>query len=202
MFRKISESIAGLLVANDIVSDENRDAYIYGLELLFPQIVFYIGILVISLFTKTILLSLLFIITYKALRQYTGVFHCKGAEVCLVVSILIYAILVSLFYFRSVMVDMVLIAASVMALIIIFRFSPIEDKNKPLDDIEKSKYRKLSIAITIMAVLSIIISFSLNLREIFYAVAWSLSADAVLILLTLRRCKNEENNIKDSGSNG
>ncbi len=41
MFRKLSESIANLLITNNIVADENRDAYIYGLELLFPQILFW-----------------------------------------------------------------------------------------------------------------------------------------------------------------
>lgn len=202
MFRKLSESIAGLLITNNIVSDENREAYIYGLELLFPQIIFYLGILVIAIFTKTILLSLLFLITYKVLRQYTGGYHCKSAEMCLVVSILIYIILLLLFYFNSEIIDMVLVIVSVIVSGIILRFSPIEDKNKPLDNLEKRKYRKLSIAITLVAVFFIIISFYLSFKPIFYALTWSISADAVLILLTLRRCKNEEDNIEGSSSNG
>lgn len=202
MFRKISENIAGMLVANDIVTDENRDAYIYGLELLIPQILFYIGLLIISLFTKTLLLSFLFVVTYKALRQYTGGFHCKSAEVCLIVSVLIYLILILLFYFHLKIVDMLMITASMTASVILFRFSPVEDKNKPLDNIEKTKYRNLSIIANIIAISLIIISFFLNLREIFYAVAWSLSADAVLILLTIRRCNNEEDNLKGGSSIG
>ncbi len=202
MFRKMSERIAGLLIANDIVSDENRDAYIYGLELLIPQILFYIGLLVISLFTKTLLLSLLFVVTYKVLRQYTGGFHCKSAEACLVVSVLIYLILLLLFNFRLAIVDMLLITVSITASVILFRFSPVEDKNKPLDDIEKIKYRRLSVIVTILAIFLIIISFFLNLRKIFYAVAWSLSADAVLILLTIRRCNNEEDDFEGSSNNG
>lgn len=202
MLRKLSESITRLLITNDIVSDENREAYIYGLELLFPQIIFYVGILVIAVFTNTILLSILFVITYKALRQYTGGYHCKSAEICLVVSVLIYLMLLFLFYFNSEIVDMSLITVSIISSIIIFRFSPIEDKNKPLDNIEKIKYRKLSVIVTIIAIFLVMISFFLNYREIFYAVAWSLSVDAVLILLTTRGCKNEENDIKDSGGNG
>lgn len=203
MFRKVSESIAGLLIANDIVSDENRDAYIYGLELLIPQILFYIGLLVISLFTKTLLLSLLFVVTYKVLRQYTGGFHCKSAEACLVVSVLIYLILLLLFYFHSTIVDMLLITASIIASAIIFRFSPIEDKNKLLDDIEKRKCRRLSIIVAITAISLTVISFFLNFKEIFYAIAWSLSADAVLILFTKRRRFNDEkDDFENSSSNG
>ncbi len=202
MFRKISENIAGMLVANDIVTDDNREAYIYGLELLIPQILFYIGLLVISLFTKTLLLSFLFVVTYKVLRQYTGGFHCKSAEVCLIVSVLIYLMLLLLFYSHSVIVDMVLTATSIISSVILFRFSPIEDKNKPLDDIEKGIYRNLSVIATIIAISLIIISFFLNLMEIFYAVAWSLSADAVLILLAIiRRCKNEEDDLEGSSNN-
>lgn len=202
MFRKLSESISNLLIANEIISDEKQDAYIYGLELLIPQIIFYLGILIIAIITKTIPLSLLFMISYKVLRQYTGGFHCKSAEVCLFVSILIYLMLLLLFYFNSVLIDIVLIIASIIASVILFRFSPIEDKNKPLDNDEKRKYRKLSILFAIIAILSVVISFSLNFKTIFYAVAWSLSADAVLILLALRRCKSEESYIEGSSSNG
>ena len=76
------------------------------------------------------------------------------------------------------------------------------DKNKPLDDIEKGIYRNLSVIATIIAISLIIISFFLNLMEIFYAVAWSLSADAVLILLAIiRRCKNEEDDLEGSSNN-
>ncbi len=202
MFRKLSESIANLLITNNIVADENREAYIYGLELLFPQILFYFGILVIAIFTKTILLSLLFVISYKVLRQYTGGFHCKRAEVCLVVSILMYLPLLWLFNLNLAIIDMVLIITSIIASIVIFWYSPIEDRNKPLDSTEKRVYRKLSIILTIIAIFAVLICFSLNIRVIFYAIAWSLSADAVLIILTLRRCKNEENDIKDSSGNG
>lgn len=202
MFRKLSESVANLLITNNIVVEGNREAYIYGLELLFPQILFYFGILVIAIFTKTILLSLLFVISYKVLRQYTGGFHCKSAEACLVVSILMYLPLLLLFKLNLDLVDMMLLVTSIIASIILFWFSPIEDGNKPLDSTEKSVYRKLSIILTIIAIFAILICFALSIRVIFYAVAWSLSADAVLIILTLRRCKNEENDIKDSGSNG
>lgn len=202
MFRKLSESVTDLLIINDIISDENQEAYIYGLELLIPQIIFYLGILVIAIFTKTILLSLLFVITYKVLRQYTGGFHCKSAEACLVVSILIYLPLLLLFNLNLALIDMVLVTASIIASVILFRFSPIEDKNKPLDSIEKRAYRRFSIVVIIIAIFAVLIFFLLNIRAIFYAVAWSLSVDAVLIILKIRRYKHEKNDIKGSSSNG
>lgn len=202
MFRKLSESVTALLIVNDIISDENQEAYIYGLELLIPQIIFYLGILVIAIFTKTILLSLLFVITYKVLRQYTGGFHCKSAEACLVVSILIYLPLLLLFNLNLVWIDMVPVTASIIASVILFRFSPIEDKNKPLDITEKRAYRRLSIILTIIAMFAVLISFYLNIMAIFYAVSWSLSVDAVLIILKTRRYKHEKIDIKGSSSNG
>lgn len=108
MFKILADESALLLISHKIIDEENRDAYTYGLELFFEKAFLYAIIFIIAIFTKTILFSIAFIVTYKALRQYTGGFHCKTAEMCLVISILIYLIALLIFLFKPRALELIL----------------------------------------------------------------------------------------------
>lgn len=95
MFKTLADESAHLLISHKIIDEENREAYTYGLELFFEKAFLYALISIIAILTNTLLFSIVFIVTYKALRQYTGGFHCKTAEMCLVISILIYLLVLS-----------------------------------------------------------------------------------------------------------
>lgn len=202
MLKKISESISESLVVSGIVSEENREAYIYGVELLFPQIIFYFVVLVVALITKTVVTSFVFVAMYKTLRQYTGGFHCKTAEKCLAVSVLIYMPIILLGSLSCPIVDAVMAVAALISSIILLVFSPIENENKPLDNGEKRKYKRIASIVTAIALLITIVTFLFSIKKIFYGVSWAISADAGLIILTLRRCKHEKDNTEGGSGNG
>lgn len=202
MFKRLADDVSLLLVTNNVIPSEHREFYIYGLELFFQKLALYFAILVIAVLTKTLLLSFVFVIAYTGLRRYTGGYHCKTAELCFIVSILIYLIMVLIYVFDIPQIETTLAITSLLSLPVILRFSPVESENNPLEDKEKEKYRKLSIIISLILTLAAAISFCLNLKVVFYSVAWSLSADAVLIILTLGRSSHEENNIEGDGNNG
>lgn len=202
MFKNLADDAAILLITHHIVSEEKREAYTYGFELLFEKLFFYGIILIIALLTKTLIFSVLFVFSYKMLRQYTGGFHCKTAEVCLVVSVLIYLLVLLLYMLNFDLAEFILSISAMVSLIIIFLFSPRESKNRPLENEEKKKYRTLSIIIATATAIIAVIFYRLNISLLFYSTSCSLTADAVLIILSLGRCKNEEDTVEGFGSNG
>lgn len=202
MFKNIADDAAIMLISHNIIAEEKREAYTYGFELFFEKIFFYGIVLTIALLTKTIVFSLLFMISYKMLRQYTGGFHCKTAEMCLAFSVLIYLIILLLYIAKSNKAEFVLAISSFVSVIIIFIFSPIESVNRPLETNEKKMYRRLSILISAIIALIAIVSYRLSIPALFYSTSCSLTADAVLILFALRRCKNERENVEGFGSDG
>lgn len=203
MFKNLADDAAILLITHHIVSEEKREAYTYGFELLFEKLFFYGIILIIALLTKTLIFSVLFVFSYKMLRQYTGGFHCKTAEVCLVVSVLIYLLVLLLYMLNFDLGEFILSISTMVSLIIIFLFSPRESENRPLESEEKRKYRTISIITAAVIAIIATISYRLNISLLFYSTSCSLTADAVLILLSLiRRCKNEEDSVEGFGSNG
>lgn len=135
MLKSIAEEVTVLMAANDIIKTEEIEAYTYGLELIIPKVILYAVILVVSLITDTFLMSVAFVILLMCLRRYSGGFHCKTAEICVIA----------------------------LSFILILEFA------------------------------ALIFEF----RTLSYLSACSLTANAVLILLSqIRRCKNEINNVE------
>lgn len=198
MLKELAEHISLKLVTSRIIKIENREFYTYGLELLISKLMFFLIVLILAMLTKMLLLSVIFIITYTLLRQYTGGFHCNTSEMCLLVSILLYLFLLFLVRIDFRQIEIFLFAFSLLSFIVIVVFSPIVSENNPITHREKVKYRIYSIIIAFLWLSAMTISFITKLDYVFYPTCWSLSADAVLILLTLRRCKNEKSNAKSS----
>lgn len=202
MLKSIAEEVTVVMAANDIIKTEEMEAYTYGLELLIPKVILYVVILVVSLITDTFLMSVAFVILLMCLRRYSGGFHCKTAEICVIVSFLMYLLAIFGYEFVSFIPNMVYGVSTVLSSVIVLIFSPVEDKNRPLDETEKKLYRqKAMIALSFILVLEFA-SLILKFRALSYLSACSLTANAVLILLSqTRRCKYESNNPESSCEN-
>lgn len=194
MYKNIADSLATLLSANKIIDIDKQEAYSYGLELFLFKFTLYIIILIISLLTDSFIISLVFTASYMLLRQYTGGYHCKTPEACMLTSILIYTVMLLLYNLKSdihILFFFVVIAISYLVIVL---KAPIESENNPLDIYEIRKYRIISIVIsTLLTVLSVL-SFIFDFKEFAFPISYTLTADAVLLLISPRRKKNEENN--------
>jgi len=72
----------------------------------------------------------------------------------------------------------------IVSAILIFAFSPIEDKNKPLDEIEKKVYRRRAI---IILVAEVVLAFGLiiiNLMSFAVCIIFSLVTLSVLLIVS------------------
>lgn len=202
MFDRLADDISLLLVNHNVISNDDRESYIYGLKLFLPKVTLYLIIFIIALVLKAALVSTLFILMYMGLRKYTGGYHCKTAEICLLFSILIYLIFIFLFSLDKSEIKYGLMIASIISLIVILIFSPIENENRPLENIEKNNYRVKSIVIATMVFSITVTAFLFEANIIFYSGSWSLTADAVLIVLNLRRKNGEKISTKNDCCNG
>ena len=192
MFKQWAKNISLMLIANNIITFENREAYSYGIELFLFKFSLYIIVAVIALITHTLIPSAIFVISYTFLRQYNGGYHCKTAEMCIIVSIFMYLIFLLLYKLNYDNIKTFFFISSCISFLPIFIFSPVENINNPLTVNEKRKYHIISIMIATVLVAIMILGYIFNVSNICYAVSYALTADAVLIILGLRRNKNEK----------
>lgn len=194
MFKKCADKLSLMLASNNIISDDDLEAYSYGIELFLFKGTFFLIVLIISLFTNTFISSAIFIVSYTLIREYSGGYHCKTAEMCLFVSIFIYLVLLMLCKFGLPQIENALFILSLLSIVPIIIFSPVENINKPLTESEKKKFRIAAVIIGLALLTAALLTFFLRINYIFYSISYALTADAVLIILSQRREKNEENN--------
>lgn len=194
MFKNCADKLSLMLALNKIISYDNIEAYSYGIELFLFKGTFFLIALIISLLTNTFIISVIFIISYTLIREYSGGYHCKTAGMCLLTSIFIYLLLLMLYKLSLTQIENTLFVLSLLSIIPIIIFSPVENINKPLTESEKKKFKVVAIIIGLALITASLLTYFLKINYIFYSISYALTADAVLIILPQRREKNEENN--------
>lgn len=90
MFRYIAEDIAFLLIKSKAVNIEERDVYVFGLEVLLLNFINVLTALIISLISGTMWHFAAFMLIFAPLRIFSGGYHAKHSETCFVISTLVY----------------------------------------------------------------------------------------------------------------
>ena len=141
MFEVLSERITEWLLANEAIPREDKEIYRYGIQQGMIALVNLGTTMIIGMVFGKLLESLLFMTAYIPLRSFAGGYHAKTAVRCYFFSIvMISAVLWGMRYvtYSSLIFGwLTAISGSVIWFLV-----PVEDRNKPLDDVEKVVYRK------------------------------------------------------------
>lgn len=192
MFENIADDLAIMLVEKKIIKPENREFYFYGLQLAISKLFFLGVILVISLLTKTFLVSMAFVLMYSTIRQFSGGHHCQSEVSCFFVSILLYLIMILFYDIDMYGGKIFLCITTIISLLLILIFSPVEHKNKPLSTDERKKYGIISKIVAVVLTITMCVSLLLNINILFYSSSYALTVDAVLIIFALKGVKHSE----------
>lgn len=147
MLSFLSGRMAALLVDKQIINEDEKAIYEYGIDLLISAIVSFVIMIIIGLITGQLIESIIFYVCFVLLRTYTGGYHAKTRLKCKIffASAQIIALLMAEILARvSVLYSMISVAICV---ILIFQYAPVENVNKKINDPVKMKRRALSIVI-------------------------------------------------------
>lgn len=156
MYSILSSKITAFLITNHAVKDEESEIYRYGLELLLSSIVNLIALLFLGYLLNRFFQTILFLLTFCPLRQFSGGIHAANHFRCSLYFTLTYAICVLLE--KSWLINtnkVVLLCILAASSLIIVLLSPIEDHNKPLSYQERNLFKRQSL--TILAIWNVII---------------------------------------------
>lgn len=137
----MKNGLAGRLVRDGIISQEEEDIVIYGLENMIGTAICGLIMLGIGLCFGNILDGFLLWIIILPLRKHAGGFHAKTRIRCLTFSIGIIIAAFALLYQIS-WPTWFLFVITVVFGSIIFLLAPIDNPNKRLSEIERNVYRK------------------------------------------------------------
>ena len=194
MFRRLSEDIAFLLIKNKILDIENRDIYIYSIEVILLNVSILITNIVLSILTNGLIHFIGFVLFFVPLRILVGGYHCDHSESCFVLSVSVYALTLLLVkYDINICTNIILLILALVSIILILIWSPLINKNHPLEDYQISRNKKIVYGIIIIDFVLFIIFSKYNISLVSSEVIFIIS---VGITLVMGRIKEKINKLK------
>lgn len=184
IFSLLSNKITDFLYKKEVISQEQKEVYIYGFTVLFLNLLDILIILALGILIERYLDTIVFLMVFGITRQYTGGYHAKTVSKCLVVYVLIYLVIMFLSSSNVIFVNgaMFQILLCIVYIIAVIIYVPIQNDNKVISNVERKKYKIISIVSAIC-----ISTISVIVYGIFptMAITISLTLFAVTILMIL-----------------
>ncbi|MCM1243059.1 MAG: accessory gene regulator B family protein [Roseburia sp.] len=145
MLEKMSGKIVAWQIRKGFLADTERAVYQYAYELLLNQAVNIALAILIAIVFDAPLFVLLFLISYIPLRSFCGGYHARTNLGCTVVSAIL--ICCMCWICQSIREGFVFTYYPFSYLVsgyCVIRYAPVPDQNKPLDETETIRYRRMS----------------------------------------------------------
>jgi accessory gene regulator B len=141
MFKKLSIIIADGLIQEKKISREDKDIYVYGLEILLMNLFNLVTTTIIGTVLGQLPECLLFLILFIPLRSYAGGYHAKNPLWCHLLSSVVLILVLQLSQRAPAMAYTHLPLLLASSAVIVF-LALVENLNKPIDSEEKRVYGK------------------------------------------------------------
>ena len=141
MLERLSEKFARKLINTGIISETDADLYVYGFFQLAMMILNIVTTLFLGILFQLLIPCILLNLSYIPLRMNAGGHHAESPMKCYVNSTVIIAVLLSVIKWIPFNIHISCILL-VIAGIVTWKLAPVETENNPLDEMEKTVYRR------------------------------------------------------------
>ena len=172
LLARLAGKIVNNLVHSGVIKEEDAEIYIYGINQILTSVLSVSSALIIGLIFGVFPEIAAFMAAYIPLRSFAGGYHAKTPLSCYVFSVIMLIVVsIGLKYLH--LADWVYYAVLVAATLVVLVLFPVEDRNKPLDEIEHRVYKKLTILIAATELLIGIVLKLMGMDNLFVAVVYS-----------------------------
>lgn len=182
MISNISNMLTNYIIKNGNIEEEDREIYEYGFQsgiaMINNTIMFLLICYVFNMFLEGIVYGILFMI----LRVYAGGVHLSSNIKCYLLSSAVLIVTLGIIKYTMMDQTLMLVLTAIASSVISF-LSPVEDKNKPIDEIERSEYKKRTRIALKLDIFLFIILFLNNHVKFAYIVSILLVEMAVFLIL-------------------
>lgn len=144
MISHISEQILKYLLRSNVINDSNdeKEYYRYGIEITVSSLLNVILIIFIGILFQSVIESIIFLIFFMLIRQFTGGFHADTYFKCNFSFCISFISVLIMYHFTEENVTVwISVLISVLCIAIILIACPIENINKPIPK-HKRKFHK------------------------------------------------------------
>lgn len=184
MLNKFCGTIVEAMSESGLIEQNDIEICLFGIEIALLKLIHFTTMLMIGLYFGKVLETAAFIIFYSGLRVYAGGYHATSRLGCYCISwLMIVSVLLFVKFCPVQIMSTVSIGVSIPSYLIIYILAPVENINKPLDNIEKHHYRKIArIILAVELSISVVLLFS-NIIQVLFIISLSLFSLAIMLIL-------------------
>ena len=172
LLARLAVKIVNNLVHSGVIKEEDAEIYIYGINQILTSVLNVSSALIIGLIFGVFPEIAVFMAAYIPLRSFAGGYHSKTPLSCYVFSVIMLIVVsIGLKYLH--LADWVYYAVFVAATLVVLVLSPVEDRNKPLAEIEQKVYKKRTMNIAAAEVMVCLALKFVGYDNLFVAVVYS-----------------------------
>lgn len=151
MFKYFAENIVFCLLKNKVLNVDNREVYVYSIEVILLNFILLSSLLGISIVGNSEVFFLGFLLFFVPIRTFAGGYHAKHSETCFVISVGVYMVGMVFFnYFPNLYKNVITVALFILAVIILLIWAPLKNANHPLTDYQYKRNQKVVFVLTII----------------------------------------------------
>lgn len=155
------ELILEKLILYSCIENSEMEIYRYGLRKLINSVLNFLIIIIIGIVYNELFIAILYAFSYILLRRYSGGYHSKSLIRCYIFSILKIIFVLNIIYYINVYKINTFFITLISSIVILF-LSPVECKNKRLDQDEKKVYKNKSMRVTLFIYLIYLLVYFTN----------------------------------------
>ncbi len=185
MLKNVAIKMRDYFIKKEIIGSDEKEMYDFCFEVLLSTILNAMGILIIGMITKQYAETFIFALTFLVFRGVCGGVHAKTHVMCFVSLMTLFSIFVLLEIFvPQNILYYISISISIASLFVIIAMSPIDNINKPIDKVERTKLRKRMYVLVVL-IITVILPLHCFQGMINYAFSISYALFSIAILMIL-----------------
>ena len=192
MIHELSNSIACFYGDKANYTKDEIEICTYGLELIISDAIAIFIAIIIALFTKNVLYTIILIASFASLRLQAGGFHASSHLRCNLIFFAAYIMSLLIVKFTPIAITPYLVRIlSGLGLIAVCIYAPVAHPNKPVSKKKKKKYRFRSLVIVIIfCIIALILSLYPKISQ--YAVGIAMSIFYAGLSIVAERLKQSK----------
>ena len=179
MFIRLSKRIAKHYCKGE--NSDEKELYVFGINQCLNMILNILTALFIGILFGKVFQIWLFMLAYIPLRSYAGGWHSRTPLRCYIFSIVMLIVASIGFKYLSI-AAWVYYAVLALVFVIVLVLSPVEDKNKPLDEIEHKVYKRRTIFLAAVELTLALLLKLLMLDDLFIAITYSFVVLSLMLI--------------------
>lgn len=184
MISRLSSIITEALYKSQVITEEDKELYIYGFFVLFSKCLFFLVSALFGWMLGVLWESLVFYIMFSMLRCYAGGFHASKESVCTYfTTVSLFLSSLSIWYLERIGNSVIPFCVLAVCGAAVCHLAPMDSEDKPLTRTELVLYRQKTRAIAIAILIITIAGLYLNFPAILHAASISMALECILLVL-------------------